>query len=790
MKLAHKLAFLTVLLSASQPLLAQTETVAALQKAFESHQTRSLTEKLFVHTDRSTYLTGELMAFRMFCVDGRQHRPLDMSKVAYLEVMDKDKKPVLQTKIRLSQGSGHGALFLPASLASGHYLVRAYTNWMKNTGPDYFFEKTITLVNPFRQLGLPPRRDSVAYDVQFFPEGGHLVAGLSSKVAFRMTDVTGKGTSLPGFVLNQQNDTVARFSPARAGIGTFTFTPEPGQTYRAVVRDARRGIFAAPFPAVQGSGYAMQVSETGGRLSVQVQTRTPASNAVYLLVHTRQSLKTVLYQPLVNEAARFDLDLNSLGEGISHLTLFDGQRQPVCERLFFRPPAQPLPVKLQTDQPQYATRSRVSLGVSTARPADLSVSVYRLDSLQETEKGSILAYLWLASDLRGTVESPEYYFGENTPERKEASDNLMLTHGWRRFRWENVLRPAPASPEFLPEINGHLVTGQVQDPATGAGVPSVEAVLSVVGKPTRLYGARSDNRGRLLFELTDFYGPHELVAATLPKDSLFRADILSPFAETPSATPLPRFDLSPAREAELVTRSVAMQVQNAYHRERLAPFRIPAVDSLPFFGTADERYRLDDYTRFTTMEDVFREYVPGIQARKRREGYRLQVLNLPYKMFFETTPLVLVDGVPTFDMDKLMAVSPLKMQRLEVVTRQYFLGPLVFSGIANFSTYKGDLAGFRLDPRISQLDYEGLQWPREYYAPKYDTPERQRSRLPDLRNQLFWAPEVRTDSTGRASLDFYTSDQTGRYLIIANGLSASGEAGQAATTIDVINVVK
>jgi len=787
----HLLSFLALggLTTLAHPGLAQSEATATLRTRFEAHQTRSLTEKLFVHTDRSTYTTGELMAFRVFCVDGRTHHPLDLSKVAYLELLDKDKKAVLQTKISLSAGAGDGALFLPASLVSGSYLVRAYTNWMKNAGADFFFEKPVTLVNPFRQLGLPVRRDSVAYDLQFFPEGGQLVADLPATVGFRMTDQNGRGVALRGVLLTQQNDTVARFSPVRAGIGRFTFTPQSGQTYRVRVIDPRGRAVAAALPAVEPRGYTLHVRETNGRLGVEVRTNGVSGRAVAVLAHTRHDLKHLESKALSDGTALFDLDPSVLGEGISHLTIFDDQQRPVCERLVFRAPAQPLPVRIQPDQPQYATRSRVSLSLSTGRAADVSVSVYRLDSLQTGETGSLLSYLWLASDLRGTVETPEYYFGEDTPERRQAADDLMLTHGWRRFRWEQVLRSDKATPNFLPELNGHLVTGRVVDPATGRGVGKAEALLSVVGKPTRLYAARSDSAGRLLFELPNFYGPHELVATLMPRDSLFRVELQSPFSELPPATRLPSFDLTPARENDLVARSVSMQVQNAYYRDRLARFRVPATDSLPFFGTPDERYRLDEYTRFTTMEDIFREYVPGIQARRRRDGYRLQVLNSPYRTFFESSPLVLVDGVPTFDMDKLMNVSPLKMQRLEVMTRQYFLGPVTFSGLVNFTSYKGDLAGFRLDARSTQLEYEGLQWQRDYYTPRYDTPERQRSRLPDLRHLLYWSPSVRTDATGRATVEFYTSDEPGRYLVVTNGLSPAGEAGSATAAIRVEKAV-
>jgi len=272
------------------------DTLHPVYRQFDAYRKTALAEKLFVHTDRTFYLTGETLWFKLYYTDGTGHRPLQLSKVAYLEVLDAERKPVLQTKVSLEAGGLNGSFFLPASLRSGHYLVRAYTNWMQNAGPDFFFEQPVTIVNPFKRLGLPLLPDSAAnaYDVQFFPEGGNLVNGLPAKVAFRATDGTGKGIPFSGVLLGAQNDTVARFAPARYGIGHFTFTPT-AQTYRAVVRDTAGKAISVQLPAVYEQGYAMQlVEESPDRLKVTVRT-TPnvpqSAPALYLLAHTRQAVK-------------------------------------------------------------------------------------------------------------------------------------------------------------------------------------------------------------------------------------------------------------------------------------------------------------------------------------------------------------------------------------------------------------------------------------------------------------------------------------------------------------------
>lgn len=776
---------------------AQAQSTGALREVvqqFDRYRRQSLQEKVFVHTDQSVYLTGETMWFKVYCVDGTTHRPLDMSKVTYLELLDKERKPVLQTKLPMVDGSGNGTWMLPTSLSSGNYLLRAYTSWMKNYSADFFFEKAVTIVNPFKRLGLPLVSGQPGYDMQFFPEGGNLVNGLPANLAFRVTDASGRGVDFQGWLLNAQNDTIARFRPHKFGMGHFLFTPSGGTTYRAVIRDAQNQTISRDIPTVYNQGYTLRVEEgPGNQLKVLVATNVPGAGPVSLLVHTRQVIK-VAETRVIGPETVFLLDKKSLGEGISHLTLFDQARRPVCERLYFKRPEQPLAITLTPDQLQFGTRTKVSIGVdmpaAAASKADVSMAVYRLDSLSAPSTDAILSYLWLNSDLRGGIEAPLYYLQAETAEVREATDNLMLTHGWRRFRWEDVLAKGPVTPRFVPEVNGHLIQGRLTAPGTQAPVADKQVSLSMPGRLLRLYTSRSDSAGRVLFEMKDFYGSHTLVARTNPNDSLYRISIDSPFAQAVSATRLPGFDLDRQRTQTLLDRSVAMQVQNRYWGEKLVDYLYPVIDSTAFYGKPSERYRLDDFTRFPAMEEVLREYVRGVMPRKRNGSFRLVIPNEPYRNFFEDQQLVLMDGVPIFDIDKLMAFSPLKIRQMEVVTNRYFVNSSFFNGIFSLMTYKGDLAGFPLEPSVLQQEYEGLQVPREYYTPRYETQNQLASRIPDGRTLLYWNPSVTLNAKGKGQLQFFTSDQEGTYLVEINGLTATGQAGSQSLQFTVTNPVK
>jgi hypothetical protein len=183
---------------------------------------------------------------------------------------------------------------------------------------------------------------------------------------------------------------------------------------------------------------------------------------------------------------------------------------------------------------------------------------------------------------------------------------------------------------------------------------------------------------------------------------------------------------------------------------------------------------------------VLREYVTLILVKRRNGHYHLPVFNLTYSnQVFDRDPLILLDGVPVFDIDKLMALDPLKIRKLETVQRKYFLGSASFDGILNWVSYKGDLAGYILDPHAVVIDYPGLELEREFYSPAYATEEEKASHLPDFRNVLYWSPSVATDTTGKKPLGFFSSDVPGRYFVVVEGLTADGTPGTGIAGFEV-----
>lgn len=759
------------------------QAINQISKSFAQYQQGVVQEKIFVHTDKNAYLPGEILWFKIYNVDASFHKPIDLSKVAYVDVLDNNNNAVLQAKIAMKNGNGSGSLYIPVSLSNGNYKLRAYTNWMKNFSPDYYFEKNILIVNPLKSPEASVKETAVTYDMQFFPEGGNLVAGIMSKVAFKVTASDGKGLSVyTGAVIDQHNDTVARFRPLKFGIGNFTFTPAANNTYKAIIKTGPNNPITKDLPIVNNLGYVMQLKDNGAQLQILVSTAGVAEGEVYLFAHTRQVVKVAESTNINSGTASFIIDKTKLGDGISQITIFNSAKKPVCERLYFKRPKQQLVIQATADQPQYAPRKKVTLNISAqnipgnSSPADLSLSVYRIDSLQHLDADNIINYLWLKSDLRGNIESPDYYFKNINPETEEAIDNLMLSQGWRRFQWNSVLNNAAPVFNFLPEYNDHLISARIVNTTTGAPARDIVAYLSVPGKRVQLYASKSDSLGKLIFNTKQLFGPGEIIAQTnSERDTAFRIDVLSPFSEQYTKYPVTKFNLTPGTQKAIEEHSIAMQVQNVYSGNQLKQFYNPGVDSSGFYGKPYKTYLLDNYTRFTTMEEVLREYIREVNVVRSQKRYHIKVLN--DNGFLDGDPLVMLDDVPVFNIDKVIAIDPLKVRKLEVMRERYFYGPSVHEGILSYTTYKGDLGGVEVDPHAVVLDYEGLQLQREFYSPVYDTDVASKSRLPDFRSLLYWQPNISISPNGKTQISFYTSDQTGDYIGLVQGITANGEAG-------------
>ncbi len=773
---------------------AQDPQADTLQHQFSRYQSGALQEKLFVHTDKTFYLAGETVWFKAYVVDASFHKPLAVSSISYIEILSKDLRPVVQSKIALVNGSGNGSVTLPGFLISGNYIFRAYTSWMKNFSPDFYYEQIIHIVNTMK--GAAVLKSPVpAASIRFFPEGGTGVDGLPEKMAFKATSGDGRGLDCTGFIVNQHNDTLTSFQSLHNGMGHFEFSPEKNSTCYALVR-LGDSLIKEKLPDAAEQGMVMNATDDEtGKWKITVRATPDFNNTqVYLFAQTRQVIKNVQAGLIRDGMASFSIDKKDLGDGISTFTLFNQFRQPVCERLVFKRPLKKLLIRATTDQAVYNTRKPVTINLTSLNADGLplagncSLSVFMTDSLQPVPEQNILSWLFLSSDLKGRIETPEYYFTDTGKNSDEAMDNLLLTQGWRRFKWNDIIENRKPVFEFLPETEGPVINGKIINKLTGLPVGYSGAILSIPGAEGAFSSATSNAQGLVHFGFKDIYKNNALVVQpALMKDSSYRIDITNPWSDKFSSASIPSLVIAKDQENELLNRSISNQVENGYGLEQKHRYEINNPDTTSFYGRPDRSYNLDDYTRFQTMEEVLREYVEDVRVRKEGEKFSFKVRNRLFGTYFEEDPLILCDGIPVTDATRIINLDPLKVKKIEVVMHNYYNGSSVFAGIINVKSYNGELGTTQIDPNALVVEYEGLQQQRVFYSPGYKSREEQESHMPDFRNVLYWAPQVSTGPDGNARLTFYTSDLKGKFAVVIQGITADGLPGHGIAYFEVMD---
>ena len=775
----------------------QKNELAFLQNSVENYTKNNLQEKLYVHTDKNFYVANEICWFKIYNVDAIFNKPLNISKVAYVELIDNNNKAVWQEKIALTEGTGNGSILIPNAITTGNYTLRAYTNWMKNFNASFFFEKKISILNPSltQENNYTPSKEN--YSIQIFPEGGNLVAGQLAKVAFKIANQFGKGIEAKGYLLNEKGDTITKCNTSTLGIGSkgmgsFTFTPQTSQGYSLSLTTNDDKIINQKLPNVFEKGYTLSLGNSAAEVSpndnassinISIAGVQLENTSVYLLVHARGIVSHTIAGQIKNGSCNLAIDKSTLNEGINIFTLFNQAKEPVCERLYFSYPKNVLETSLEIESPILEKRRKVNLQISTKQggntftAANASLAVYKIDSIQSLDDNNIQNYIWLNSDLVGRIENPGAYFQNVNNNTLLAMDQLMLVNGWRRFKWENVLANATPSFKYLPEYAGSIITGKMVQKGTTTAAKEVTGFISMPSKNTLFKAGISDDNGHIQFEFPQLYNDGQLILqADSSKYNAHKIEIDNPFYISKNNSQLIEPIMLPKLNKEIIQQlNSSIEIQNHFKADYLNRFQPPTLDSNAFYYKPDYTYYLDLYARFTTMEEVIREYVTPMTLSKNEGRFQLAVYDDQNKRFFDKAPLVLLDGVPILNIDKFIEYDPLKIRKLEVVSRTYFSGNMAFNGIANFITYNGKMEGYELDPRATLIDYKGLQIQREFMAPVYENQAQIDNRSPDFRHLLHWRANINTSTKGKINTAFYTSDLAGKYAIVLQGISKQGQ---------------
>jgi hypothetical protein len=454
---------------AAQPDSAVMKLLAFVEKAnaFSSYLPQ---EKVYIHTDNTDYFLGETIWFKAYVVQSDLHKPANLSKVLYVELLSPEGEVVVTKKLEVLNGQSTGEIYLNTrSMYSGFYELRAYTRYMTNFDKESLFSRIIPVYsfpetegdysvkkitgsqikrNQFREK--QAKRDDI--NITFFPEGGNLVQGLISQVAFKATDKEGKSIDVKGIVYNDKKEEKAVFSSLHQGMGVFRF--QPGKEEYTAEITAENKKKTVKIPNILPVGYVMTVDNMNeSELSIRID-KSPALNdeAIGLAVLVRGKVYSFMAIDFEDKnAVKFPIDKTDFPAGVAQVILFNIRGQLLADRLaFIQKEDAYLYIRSKADKAVYDPFEKVNLefwvqdaqGNPVATTFSLSVKE-DATSLSPVHRNTMLSHLLLSSDVKGMIERPDYYFEAFDRTRCYALDLLLLTQGWRRYQWEKLSGQQP-----------------------------------------------------------------------------------------------------------------------------------------------------------------------------------------------------------------------------------------------------------------------------------------------------------------------------------------------------------
>jgi hypothetical protein len=561
---------------------------------------RNYYEELFLLTDRDVYITGEDVWFKVYKLNGLTHIPANISKVVYVELLDKNYFPLKQVKVNAASNSGASGFVLPDNLSSGNYIIRAYSNWMKNYSAELYFYKEISVINPFGNI--------------------------------------------ENLKLNSEK----------------------------VVSASGNYEYGSPFQFIASGN-------KGGQ------------------------------------------SINRGSENINYT------------------------ITLQ--KPEYGTRQKVKIAIKATDKSgnpvetDLSVSV--------------------------------------------AKSAVVNSTGMYILRDRDISFTSEVVPTYLPELEGLLISGLMKGRSTGEPLGKTDVSLSYVGKSARCQFGKTDENGEFHFIVKES-GLNEIVIQPLiPDPAGYYVELNQSFSSTFSPLKPSDLYLDSSKIKGINNAIVSMQINNIYE-----PFRqIGEVKTKngvhDFFGTPENSVKMADYIELTSLREVVKEIIPNVYTLKQNGKYDLKLINKLRGLPFENKPLVLVDGVPIYDFEKVLNINSKEIERADIINTRYFYSDIIFDGILSFITKKGNLSALEFDNSVFRQAYEACQVKKDFYSPDYSTDQLKESRIPDYRNTLYWKPDLQTMEDGKAETEFFTSDESAEYTIVVEGIAFDGRRGFASATLSV-----
>ena len=777
---------------------------------FQYYQYQVPEEKVYLSTDKEVFVQNENLWFSVFLVNARTHQTSSVSELVYVDLLGPKDEIISSLAIDMRSHLGKGSFFLADSLLGGNYTINAYTHYMRNSSPEFIFSKTVEFFNLKRKKTIKePVTDKQVIHVDFFPEGGYILSGVPNAIAFKIIDGFGNGLTHQGVLIDAKGNKVTELNPLNFGLGKFQFTPDSDQQYRGFFQINGNDYFFK-LPKVKDKGYQLTVRRALTKTHITVKGSPGMSfENTYLLMHIRGNMIKVVKANPGQEFIYNSLVNDQVSSGIIHVTFFK-DRVPLLERLFYNERANDK-INIEADvTPNIKKRSKVNFDLSVLDPKGLkysgsfSVSVQKKST--DRNKTNIENYLWLTSDLKGYIESPNYYTNAVNADRFEMLDLLMLTHGWRRFEWGNVLNRTLPPILYFPEkgftLEGKVVrwedrskpiqvdlsmmfleniTFQARTSSNEAGDfwfegLQVEDTLNAVIQTINSKKEKKGKSGKLINSFI------ELKKKTYPKirinhqakkieSKALNRDYLDDMLEISQIKA--SFDGDVIFLDEVAVESTEDRSSNPFYREYML-YREP-----------DTRLVMDSIkSGYANIFDVIKGRLTGIQFSKDESGEYIALIRGPNSISLDNNAVFLLDGqqIPS---SVISTINPNDISHVDVLkgVRATIYG--TSNGVIAFYRKTGR-SGAALGNTMGILNVKmyGYHQPDEFYVPNHKNPTEKEKIRPDRRGTQYWSYSIPL-SQNKANFSYYTSDDSGDFVAYIEGLTDEGTLVRAEINFEV-----
>lgn len=780
-------------------------------------------EKVYLHLDRSAYNSGESIWYKAYITS--EGLPSEISKNLFVELLDDHGKVLDHNSAPVIESSAAGTFVIPKTYKAASISLRAYTRYMLNYDSAFLYYRTLPILNAATTApvhathvvapkpGLAAHAASAApavaggVQLRFFPEGGDYIDGVESRIAFKATGPDGLPAEVQGTVVDAKGAKLASFASIKDGMGTFYLTPVKGVSYEAHWRDKTGAAHTTPLPAPLATGISLIIdSQDSAKIyTVEAITGDTLPTTFHLIAHTGGQVFYLAALHLQDgEIVRQSFNTANLPSGIVTVTIFNDAWQPLAERIsfvdnneyMFYPAIHTLYTKFDKRaenelEIEYADKVKSNLSVSVT-DADLDAPV-------DAKTENIISSLLLTSDLRGPVYKPWDYLSNPVDSVRREVDLVMLTNGWRRYDWANVIGKKYPHLQYMPDSVMSLAgTVYGVSPKLKRDMGTINLITDDGGKAHRFLFAEIDTSGRFQIARYFVFGQQKVYYSFNKKDlfggatvhidnGLFKGmgDIGLPdtVREAPDSALLAH-----QREFQRMVHDTA----GLFKVKNLATIVIKAPTKSPE-QVLDEKYTSGLFSGGDGYQFDVSKDVAAAAAMSVFQYLQGRVAGLQITTGTGQTTLSWRGGSPGLYLDEA-PVDASTLQNINMADVAYikvFRPPFMGmnganGGIAVYTKKGGDAQPPADFKSLENTVLVGYTAPKEFFSPDYASA--QDAAAPDssdLRPTLYWQPFVFLDNkTRRSKISFYNNDITKRFKVVVEGMTADGRWAHKEMIVD------